>query len=69
MQKWENTEIIMVYDKQSGSSYWADNPAYGGSLTERLNLCGADGWELAATYVTADEQQTAVHYCLKRPFG
>ena len=67
MQKWENTEIILIYE--SGSVYWANNPAYAISLTERLNLCGNDGWELAATYVTANEQQTQVHYCHKRPYG
>jgi hypothetical protein len=69
MQKWENTEIVVFYDKSSGGGYWADNPAYLGNLTERLNMCGADGWELAATYTIVNEQQTELHYCLKRPFG
>lgn len=68
MQRWENMEIVWVYDSSTDTGYWADTLNQV-DLVQRLNSLGADGWELAAVFNGYTEQQSQIHYCLKRPYG
>jgi hypothetical protein len=73
MQKWEYRVITQVTHKK-GHFVWEDNLDDSRSSDERLNVLGAEGWELTSTTAISriDNSSwvgltTGFMYCLKRP--